>query len=1012
MKSLARLSLSVSLLSSFLGSSNAFPWSKLVKDPFSNLESRQIDNPPPNANVLSDEPLTAPHWDNETFTLFTNELVQNAYQHTPYVANGYFGQRFGAEGHGFQQDYNTSDPDGPYQPVNGWPLDNRRVTFGTVSGFWDSQPNTSRTNFADLAAKGGESAISGLPNWASMYLITPDGHTYGPGTLNSTISNFMQSMSLRNGIVKTSLTWTPSGGVSYNLTYTILASRFRANVGYVQLDVVASQNADVSFLDLLDGRGALRTWPAGTGMESGAENIIWSAVHPEGLPDITAYVYSTVKFSGDVSGRASGESIDWVPKNISTASQTFKASLTGGTKFSVFKAVGIASSEAFPNNTDIVARTAALAASDAGFKQILLEHNEVWDDLWEDGSILAEYDEELQISLQATLFHLLCAVRSGKGPKHLGSDASISVGGLTSDSYAGFVFWDADLWMYPGLVTLWPEYALPIINFRSRLLEQSERNARENGYSADTAVFSWTTGRFGNCTGTGPCVDYQYHLNTDIAFAAWEYYLNTGDMDFLQNEGWPLIRKITNFFAEYVTLINGTYHTSNLTDPDEYANHVDDGAFTNASIKKLFAVALDLAKLVGFTAPSNWTSIAQKMFIPYDAEAGIIPEFTGMNGSVTIKQVDVALISYPLGFKFNDTQAKNDLFFYAKAQSPDGPAMTWSIYSVVSAELVDSGCQSWTHALQGSQTYLRAPWYHFSEQVDDNFYTNGGTNPAFPFLTGHGGYLQVWTHGYTGFRPMQDAFYLEPSLPPHLSGGILYKTMKWQGASFEVYIGQQNTRIKRVVSRNSYLEYKGAVPVRIGDKNAKAGTYHLYLNQELVIPTRLPHKNPPFQTGNLAQCVPVTSNVTWAPSHFPLAAVDGSNATTWQPISKDPSSITIDLAGAFPPPPDNANIPSDHRKIREVILTWGSSVPHSWVLEISNDTNTWERVWGQENVAVAIAYDPKRYIEPQLEDGNSTSVIFDKEYEGRFARLTIAGNQLSPDAKFGATVAEVALIGA
>ncbi|KAF3231844.1 alpha,alpha-trehalase ath1 [Orbilia oligospora] len=1008
MKTLARFS----LVSALLGTSTAFPWAKLAKDPFHALERRQVENPPPSENVWSDEPLETPHWDNKTFTLYTNQLVQNAYQHTPYVANGYIGQRFGAEGHGFQQDFNDTDNDGPTQPVNGWPLDNRRVTFGTVSGFWNSQPNTTRTNFPELAAQGGESVIAGLPSWVTMYLITPLGDTYGPGTKNSTISNFMQSMSLRNGIIKTSLTWSPAGGCTYDLTYTVMANRFRANVGYIQLDVVASHDVEVSFLDLLDGRGALRTWPAGTGMEMGAENIIWSAVHPHGLPDITAYVYSTVKFSGTASGRASGENIKWVPKDVSSISQVFKSRLTAGKKFSVFKSVGIASSEAFPESTDKVARTAALAASDAGYDQLLSEHNDSWDDLWEDGSILAEYDEELQISLQATLFHLLCAVRSGKGPKRLGSDASISVGGLTSDSYAGFVFWDADLWMYPGLVTIWPEYALPIINLRSRLLAQSERNAREYGYGEDTAVYSWTTGRFGNCTGTGPCVDYQYHLNTDIAFAAWEYFLNTGDMDFLQNEGWPIIRKVANFFTEYVTFINGSYHTTNLTDPDEYANHVDDGAFTNASIKKLFSVALDLAKMVGFSAPSSWTSIAQKMFIPYDAEAGIIPEFTGMNGSVTIKQVDVALISYPLGFKFNDTQARNDLFFYAKAQSPDGPAMTWSVYSIVSAELIDTGCQSWTHALQGSQTYLRAPWYQFSEQVDDNVRTNGGTNPAFPFLTGHGGYLQVWTHGYTGFRSMQDVFYLEPSLPPHLSGGILYKTIKWQGASFEVYIGQQNTTIKRVVSRNSYLEYKGAVPVRIGDKNAKAGTYHLFLNEVLTIPTRLPHKSPPFQPGNLAQCVPVTSNGTWAPSHFPLAAVDGSNATTWQPVTKAPSSITIDLAAAFPPAPNNAQISSDRRKIREVILTWGAVVPYSWLLEISNDTNTWERVWGQENVAISIEWDPKRYIEPQIEDGNSTSVVFDREYEGRFARLTIAGNQANPKAKFGATVAEVALIGA
>jgi len=439
MRTVTQFTLSLSLFSAILGPSNAFPWSKLVKDSLQILESRQVENPPPAENVWTDQPLETPHWDNKTFTLYTTQLVQNHFQHTPYVANGYFGQRFGAEGHGFQQDYNDTDPDGPIQPVNGWPLDNRRVTFGTVSGFWNSQPNTTRTNFPELAAQGGESVIAGLPHWASLYLVTPQGDTYGPRVSNSTISNYKQSMSLKNGVVTTSVTWAPEGDCIYNLTYTVMASRFRATVGYIQLDIVPSHDVEVSLLDILDGRGALRTWPAGTGMESGAENIIWSGVHPYGLPDITAYVYSTVKFSDSnkASSRASGESFDFVSTNVSTVSQSFKASLKGGEKFSVFKYVGIASSEAFPDDTDVVARTAALAAADAGLEQLLTEHNESWDDIWEDGSILAEYDEELQISLQATLFHLLSAVRSGKGPKRLGSDASIPVGGLSGDSYAG-----------------------------------------------------------------------------------------------------------------------------------------------------------------------------------------------------------------------------------------------------------------------------------------------------------------------------------------------------------------------------------------------------------------------------------------------------------------------------------------------------------------------------------------------------------------------------------------------
>jgi len=121
--------------------------------------------------------------------------------------------------------------------------------------------------------------------------------------------------------------------------------------------------------------------------------------------------------------------------------------------------------------------------------------------------------------------------------------------------------------MFPGLSTIWPEYALPVINYRKRILDQSIKNAVEAGYADNTAAYSWTSGRFGNCTGTGPCFDYQYHLNADIVLSVADYYKQTGDMAFLMETGWPIIEHVTNFFAAYVKLENGTYHTFNLTDP-------------------------------------------------------------------------------------------------------------------------------------------------------------------------------------------------------------------------------------------------------------------------------------------------------------------------------------------------------------------------------------------------------------------------------------------------------------
>jgi len=126
------------------------------------------------------------------------------------------------------------------------------------------------------------------------------------------------------------------------------------------------------------------------------------------------------------------------------------------------KYVGIASSDAFPGTELDTAHEAVTRAIADGFASVLAEHNAAWDALWEDADIVIPGDtpelEGLQLAARASLFHLLSNVRQGSEGHGLG-DNSIAPAGLTSDSYAGQVFWDADTWMAPSLISLFPSYA-------------------------------------------------------------------------------------------------------------------------------------------------------------------------------------------------------------------------------------------------------------------------------------------------------------------------------------------------------------------------------------------------------------------------------------------------------------------------------------------------------------------------------------------------------------------------
>jgi hypothetical protein len=74
-------------------------------------------------------------------------------------------------------------------------------------------------------------------------------------------------------------------------------------------------------------------------------------------------------------------------------------------------------------------------------------------------------------------------------------------------------------------------------------------------------------------------------------------------------------------------------------------------------------------------------------------------------------------------------------------------------------------------------------------------------SPAFDFVTGAGGFTQVFTHGLTGFRWRPDEVYLDPMLPPQLSGGVTLSGLHWQGRTFDVHIGASTTSVVAGISR-------------------------------------------------------------------------------------------------------------------------------------------------------------------------------------------------------------------
>jgi len=840
---------------------------------------------------------------------------------------------------------------------------------------------------------------------------------------NSTISNFYTSRSLKNGLMQWNYTWTPSNGNSMDIAYSMFMHRSKQNVAAIQLTITPHASFNMTLTDLLDGRGAVRSETHSTGMLDNSPTI-FSSVSPHWLPNITAWIYSTVMtdLSSNLT-RFNASSEYYSPSNTSTIGQSWILPLTSGTPVTVTKFVGIASSDGF-TDPQTTARNASFDAVSVGYATLFAESEAAWSELLDpdlvddytgpDGSLPDDKNVvDMQIISKANAHYLLQNLL----PSNLTNLAhwSISVGGLQSDSYAGLIFWDADLFMSPGVSIAHPSYSLQIPNYRAMLQPQAAINAQQNGFSDSAIIFPWTSGRWGNCTGTGPCTDYQYHINNDIFLDNLVYWRITGDDTWFRETGVPMNTAVLQMFSELVKYNStvGGYSISNLTDPDEYANQVPDGAYTLASIAQDIDYAHQYAQQFSVQLESNLSMIAADPALPF-APSGILTEYLGANNTAVIKQDDVDLISYPLGYSspnYTEADKLQSLDYYSNKQSPDGPAMTYSLYSISANALSPSGCSAYTYALNGFQPYTRAPWYQFSEQQVDNPNINGGTNPAFPFMTGAGGWHQVGPMGWLGARVTESQLVIQPALPPQIPQ-VSLRTIIFGGAALKATMNYTHTTLTRVTppayllpANSTGLYANKSMPFAVGFSLETGVNMTISLGQTLTIENRMYFSNV-TTPGNLVQCLPISSTTSaYQQGQFPLAAIDGASSTRWQPTTRNASSLTIDMTSVAPQP------------ISGVSFDWGSRPAASARITVYNSTtpdfnvSTTESTVTFSNITISSPYNPETasIIQPYV--GNMSFFSLSTPiYSGNYLTLTIQGCQENDT--LGATVAEFNLFGA
>lgn len=451
------------------------------------------------------------------------------------------------------------------------------------------------------------------------------------------------------------------------------------------------------------------------------------------------------------------------------------------------------------------------AAFDAG--------RSVWAGKWDDCDCVVIGDDEATKAVRFNIYHLLITANENDPKVNIGAKS------LSGEGYRGHVFWDTEIFMLPFYIYTQPATARALLLYRYHTLGGAQANAKRNGFagaqypweSADTGLETtpkWTPdGQHRIWTG-----EEEIHVSADVAYGVLTYVAATGDVDFILDFGAEILFETSRFWIDRLEYkaADDSYVLTRVIGPDEFHEHVDNNAFTNRMVQWHLAQAVRthadlarhhpsaLAKIVGKIGlhpdeVERWQTIAEKIYIPFDADRSLIEQFEGyfelrevpvtawdvndmpcypegydhFNAGETtlLKQPDVVMLIYVLPDEFSDEVKKANYDFYEK-RTLHKSSLSPAIHSIMGIEVGDS-----TRALQ-----------YFRRSAFVDLANNQGNTQDGIHVASAGGTWQSLICGFGGFRVMHGQMTFKPWLPADWRE--LHFKLNWRGSTLGVCVRQ------------------------------------------------------------------------------------------------------------------------------------------------------------------------------------------------------------------------------
>ncbi|WP_158675556.1 glycoside hydrolase family 65 protein [Nocardia stercoris] len=682
----------------------------------------------------------------------SDSFAPDDFRAAPYLGNGRIGTMLPPSGGGYH-DYGDA-------VRTAFPLEQSRYTGTYLAGFYaQAAPSPAYTQ-----------VIAALPGW-SGFDIGVGADRYTPEVDPATIGDYRQTLDYRTAAVTTRATWAPEPGVAVRLCFETFVSRATPDLAVQRLTVTPSYSGDLVVTDRLDAAAERRVTPVTTFADPVNHRVV-AGVRADGTAD-TAFVVSTIDAPQRSTPQAwpDGSGID------------YRTTVTADRSYTFTKYVGISSTD-YAADPLAAATSAAESGRAAGFDADRSRHIAEWNTLWQKGIDVPGRDDYNRW-IRAALYSVLASVRAGE-------HWSVQPTGLSSDDYAGMTFWDADTWIFPTLLALYPELARTIVDFRGAALPTARANAR--GYGLPGALYPWDDGPAQRCASPAGCGLMEEHLHNEIALAQWQYYVATGDREWLRTSGAPVITAIADYLTARVgpKMPDGKYHYLPSAGADEYVPFSIDNALTNGGVVNTMRIAAAAAQLTGLPVDPRWADIGANMAMPPDIAPGVPAEYLGYSGA-PIKQADTALLSYPFAYSGPGYSPSATLHYYFDRTDPDGPNMSNAVGAILSAAY--DPCRTQDYLDRSVQPYVRPPFDFQSEARGDRSGANALGQSAWIFVTGAAGFLQGLLYAPTGLRWTDPIPRLDPMLPNGFPDGLTIRGLSVGTATLTVDIEPAETTL-------------------------------------------------------------------------------------------------------------------------------------------------------------------------------------------------------------------------